>query len=176
MRFFFWDLRPKSQNLTPHPCHPPFWKFFIRCIEQWTKTFCKKNGRPGRSRTGQPAMILKFTGRVGSRKSWPVPFLLCSVRSSFVCCIIFNKLYLNKLQLRSITNHLVQISRTLATYWMSCKKHKIDLIFLQKEELANNAKTNTTVLLAMDLLASKTALHFNYRFTFCVWTKYSTFV
>ena len=40
----------------------------IRYIEQWTKTFCKKNGLPGRSETGrpagQPAMILKFTGRV----------------------------------------------------------------------------------------------------------------
>ena len=77
--FFFWDPRPKSQILTPHPC-PPVWKFFIRYIEQWTKIFCKKTGRPGRSETGrpagQPAMILKFTGRVGSRKSWPVPSLL----------------------------------------------------------------------------------------------------
>ena len=39
---------------------PPFWKFLITYIEQWTKTFCKKTGRP----TGQPVMILKFTGRV----------------------------------------------------------------------------------------------------------------
>ena len=65
--FFFWYLRPKSQILTPHPC-PPFWKFFIRYIEQCTKTFCKNTGRPGRLETsrlaGQPAMILKFTGRV----------------------------------------------------------------------------------------------------------------
>ena len=46
----------------------PFKKFFIKYIEQWTKTFFKKTGRPGRSETGwpagQPAMILKFTGRV----------------------------------------------------------------------------------------------------------------
>ena len=62
---------------------PAFGKFFNRYIEQWTKTFCKKTGRPGRSQTGRPAgqpagqpeMILKFTGRVGSRKSWPVPSL-----------------------------------------------------------------------------------------------------
>ena len=47
---------------------PPFWKFSIRYIEQWAKNFCKKTGRPGRSEVGrpaaQPAMILKFTGRV----------------------------------------------------------------------------------------------------------------
>ena len=40
--FLFWDLRPKSQDFTPHPCPPPFWKFFIKYIEQWTKTLCKK--------------------------------------------------------------------------------------------------------------------------------------
>ena len=27
----------------------PFWKFFIRYIEQWTKTFCKKKQSTGRS-------------------------------------------------------------------------------------------------------------------------------
>ena len=50
--------------LTPHPWPPStFWKFFIRCIEQWTKTFCKKTiDRAGQKpvdrsglRAGQPA-------------------------------------------------------------------------------------------------------------------------
>ena len=66
---FFLRLRGKVTNFNTSPMPlPPFWKFFIRYIEQWTKTFCKKTGRPGRSETGrpagQPAMILKFTGRV----------------------------------------------------------------------------------------------------------------
>ena len=43
------------------------------------KNLLQKTGWPGRSKTGrpagQPAMILKFTGRVGSGKSWPVPSL-----------------------------------------------------------------------------------------------------
>ena len=41
---------------------PPFENFSfdtLNCV-----TFCKNSGRPGRSETGQPAMILKFTGRV----------------------------------------------------------------------------------------------------------------
>ena len=67
---FFLRLPSKVTNFNTSPM-PPFWKFFIRYIEQWTKTFCKKTGRPA----GQPAMNLKFTGLVGSRKSWPIPSL-----------------------------------------------------------------------------------------------------
>ena len=69
----FLRLPFKVTNLNTSPMPPsPFWKFFIKYIEQWTKTFYKKTGWPGRSETGQPAgrpagqptMILKFTGRV----------------------------------------------------------------------------------------------------------------
>ena len=49
--FFFWDSLPESKILTPHQCTLPFRKIFIGCIKQWTKTFCKKTGRPA----GQPA-------------------------------------------------------------------------------------------------------------------------
>ena len=82
--FFFLRSPSTDTNFNTSPMPSPFWKFFIRYIEQWTKTFCKKTGRPGRSETGrpgrsetgrpgrsetgrpagQPAMILKFTGRV----------------------------------------------------------------------------------------------------------------
>ena len=59
--FFFWGHRLKSQILAPQPC-PPFWKFFIKYIEKWRKTFCEKNGRPGRS-TGDNFEIYR-SGRV----------------------------------------------------------------------------------------------------------------
>ena len=80
--FFFWDPRPKSQTLTTRPCPPPFWKFFIRYIEQWTKTFCKKTGRPGRS-SGNDFKIY--------RSGWKNPnrFHLCFV----ICVCIFNVQY-----------------------------------------------------------------------------------
>ena len=81
--FLFWDLRLKSQIFTPHPC-PPILKIFY--LIHWTvnKKLLQKTGWPGRSNTGrpagQPAMILKFTGLVGSRKSWPVPSLNWTVK------------------------------------------------------------------------------------------------
>ena len=68
--FCVFFLRPPSKvtNFNPSPM-PLFGKIFIRYI----KLSVKKTGRPGRSETGQPAgqpaMILKFTGWVGSRKS-----------------------------------------------------------------------------------------------------------
>ena len=92
--FFSFFLRPPSKvtNFNTSTM-PPFWKFFITYVEKWTKTFCKKTGRPGQSETGQPAgrpagqpaMILKFTGRVGSRKSWPVPSLVTPLLEVSVC-------------------------------------------------------------------------------------------
>ena len=48
---------------------PPFENFSLDTLKSEQKLSVKKNGRPGRSETGQPAMILKFTARVGSRKS-----------------------------------------------------------------------------------------------------------
>ena len=68
--FFFWDPRPKSQILTPHPF--PFWKFLITCIEQWTKNFCKKPvDRAGQKPVNRPVerpvnrhVDLKFAGPV----------------------------------------------------------------------------------------------------------------
>ena len=62
--------------MLPHP----FEKFLLDTLNSEQKPSVKnrstgssETGRPGRSETGrpagQPAMILKFTGRVGSRKS-----------------------------------------------------------------------------------------------------------
>ena len=47
---------------------PPLENFSLDTLNREQKPSVKKTGRPGRSETGQPAMILKFTGRVGSRK------------------------------------------------------------------------------------------------------------
>ena len=84
---FFWDPRPKSQILTPQPC-PPFRKFFIRYIEQWTKTFCKKTGRQGRSEIGQPAMILKFTGRVEKILTGSISDSMETISNFYLRCLI----------------------------------------------------------------------------------------
>ena len=56
---------------------PPLENFSLNTLNSEGKSSVKKNGRPGRSETGQPAgrpagqlaMILKFNVRVGSRKS-----------------------------------------------------------------------------------------------------------
>ena len=44
--------------------NPPFKIFSLDTLNTEQKPSVKKIGRPGRSETGQPAMILKFTGRV----------------------------------------------------------------------------------------------------------------
>ena len=72
LRFF---LRPPSKvtNFNTLPMPPPFENFSFDTLNSEQKPSLKKTGRPGRSKTGrpagQPAMILKFTGQVGSRKS-----------------------------------------------------------------------------------------------------------
>ena len=74
LQFF---LRPPSivSNFNTSPMPPPFWKFFIRYIEQWTKTFCKKPvDRAGQKPVDRPVNRRWFWNLpVGSRKSWPVP-------------------------------------------------------------------------------------------------------
>ena len=50
---------------------PPFENFSLNALNSEGKPSAKTS-RPA----GQPAMILKFTGRVGSRKSCPVPSLV----------------------------------------------------------------------------------------------------
>ena len=71
--FFFRDPRLKSQILTPHPCPTPFENFSLNTLNSEEKPSVKKpvdrTGRPTGRPAGQPAMILKFTGRVESRKS-----------------------------------------------------------------------------------------------------------
>ena len=57
--------RPELQILTPHPWPLPFENFLSDALSGEQKPSAKKKGRSGRSETGQLALILKFTGRVG---------------------------------------------------------------------------------------------------------------
>ena len=72
--FFF--LRPPSKvtNFYTTPV-PPFWKFFIRYIEQWTKTFCKKTV----DRAGHKPVDRRWFWNlpVGSGRENPDRFHLC---------------------------------------------------------------------------------------------------
>ena len=72
---FCCDPRPKSQILTPHPC-PLFRKLFFRCIDQWTKTFCKKP--VGQKPVNRPVHRGRFWNlSVGSGQENPDRFHLC---------------------------------------------------------------------------------------------------
>ena len=84
--FFFWNPRRESQILTPHPW-PPFWTFFIRCIEQWAKTFCKKPiDRSGQKPVNRPVNRRRFRNLpVWSRKSWPVSYLVLKMALILKC-------------------------------------------------------------------------------------------
>ena len=43
---FFSETSVQSHKFLHLTHAPPFWKFFIKYIEQWTKTLCKKTGWP----------------------------------------------------------------------------------------------------------------------------------
>ena len=60
---FFLSPRPDFQILTPHACPTPLKHFPLDALNNEQNLSVKKTGRPGRSETGQPAYILKFTGR-----------------------------------------------------------------------------------------------------------------
>ena len=90
--FLFWDLCPKSQIFTPD-LNPPFWKFFIKYIEQGTNPSAKnrltgpvKNRSTGRStgddfeiyRSGRAEKIL--TGSISALLyiiSWNIKKFIC---------------------------------------------------------------------------------------------------
>ena len=57
--------RPELQILTPNPWLLPFENFLWDALSSEQKPSVKKKRRSGRSETGQPALILKFTSRVG---------------------------------------------------------------------------------------------------------------
>ena len=67
--FFFRNPRPKSQILTSHPCPPPFWKFYIRYIEQWTKPSVNKPA----DRAGQKPVDRAGQKPVNRRWFWNLP-------------------------------------------------------------------------------------------------------
>ena len=96
--FFFWDSRPKSQILTPHPRPPPFENFSLDALKSELKPSVKKLvDRPVRNRSTSRSTGVEFeiyrSGRVekiltdsiselylkcgvGGQKQWPVFFRL----------------------------------------------------------------------------------------------------